>query len=224
MRCTRSKLRKIPCCEPFTPLDEPYFGVPTFFANGHAHGTFYICTYLQTQYDKKQHEKTIPAYSTSNDSMVRWASNVVSGEIFVQIFSRHLCFCNIFCWRLLYPTLMRHFPVLEFAPGERCLSERYFPVLNFAPMGLLIDTDDGQTPKLRLLSFFVCENLLWEIVSDAFGPNWVWRKESFPTFIISERIFLLHIYKEKVFNNTHLIHVHLSGPYQLMYLSKNLTN
>jgi hypothetical protein len=29
---------------------------------------------------------------------------------------------------------------------------------------------------------------------------------------------------EKVSNNTHLIHVHLSGPYQLMYLSKNLTN
>jgi hypothetical protein len=27
--------------------------------------------------------------------------------------------------------------------------------------------------------------------------------------------------KEKVSNNTHLIHVHLSGPYQLIYLSKN---
>jgi len=32
------------------------------------------------------------------------------------------------------------------------------------------------------------KNLLWEIVSDAFGPNWDCRKESFPTFIIQEQI------------------------------------
>ncbi len=38
------------------------------------------------------------------------------------------------------------------------------------------------------------KNLLWEIASDAFGPNWVCRKESFPTFIIPEQIILLHIY------------------------------
>jgi hypothetical protein len=48
------------------------------------------------------------------------------------------------------------------------------------------DTDDGQT-------FNFGKNLLREIVSDAFGPNWVWWKESFSTFIISEIIFHLHV-------------------------------
>ncbi len=33
-----------------------------------------------------------------------------------------------------------------------------------------------------------------EVSSDAFGPNWVWRKELFLTFIISEVIFLLLIW------------------------------
>jgi hypothetical protein len=35
------------------------------------------------------------------------------------------------------------------------------------------------------------DTLLREVSSDAFGPNWVWRKELFLTSIISEGIFLL---------------------------------
>ena len=42
--------------EPITPLDEPYFGVPAFLANGHGHGTLYISTYERTQYDQKTRE------------------------------------------------------------------------------------------------------------------------------------------------------------------------
>ena len=36
-------------------------------------------------------------------------------------------------------------------------------------------------------------------------------------------VFNSNMFKEKRSNNTHLIHVHLSGPSQLIYLSKNLT-
>jgi hypothetical protein len=39
--------------------------------------------------------------------------------------------------------------------------------------------------KLRYVSFLFYKNLLWEIVSDAFGPNWDCKKESFPTFIVN---------------------------------------
>ncbi len=44
-----------------------------------------------------------------------------------------------------------------------------------------------------LLMNYFGKNHLWEIVSDAFWPNLVCRKESFPTFIIQEQIFILHI-------------------------------
>jgi hypothetical protein len=46
--------------------------------------------------------------------------------------------------------------------------------------------------KLRLkekieicIIFIFNKNLLWEIVSDAFGPNWDCRKESIPTFLVN---------------------------------------
>ena len=46
--------------------------------------------------------------------------------------------------------------------------------------------------KLRLkerieicIIFIFIKNLLWEIVSDAFRPNWDCRKESFPTFLVN---------------------------------------
>jgi hypothetical protein len=46
--------------------------------------------------------------------------------------------------------------------------------------------------KLRLkqrieicIIFIFNKNLLWEIVSDAFGPNWDCRKELFPTFLVN---------------------------------------
>ncbi len=35
------------------PLDNEALGVPTLLANGHTHGTIYVRTYLQTQYDGK---------------------------------------------------------------------------------------------------------------------------------------------------------------------------
>ncbi len=37
--------------------------------------------------------------------------------------------------------------------------------------------------NLSLQTFNFGKNLLWEVVWDAFGPNWVWRKELSPTFI-----------------------------------------
>ena len=40
--------------------------------------------------------------------------------------------------------------------------------------------------KIReMYHFYFNKNLLWEIVSDAFGPNWDCRKESFPTFMVN---------------------------------------
>jgi hypothetical protein len=39
------------------PLDDWVLGVPAFLANGHARGTVYVRTYVQTQYDKKKHKK-----------------------------------------------------------------------------------------------------------------------------------------------------------------------
>ncbi len=35
----------------------------------------------------------------------------------------------------------------------------------------------------------------WEIVWDTFGPNWVWPKESFPTFISFQKKSFFYIYK-----------------------------
>ena len=41
------------------PLDDWVLVVSALLANGHTHGTVYVCTYVQTQYDEKWCEKTI---------------------------------------------------------------------------------------------------------------------------------------------------------------------
>ncbi len=41
------------------PFDDQVFGVPALLANGHTHGTVYVCAHVQTQYDEKRRKKTI---------------------------------------------------------------------------------------------------------------------------------------------------------------------
>ncbi len=52
------------------------------------------------------------------------------------------------------------------------------------PLASSIDRNCDVLPIDLLLSWN-SKNLFWKIVSDAFGPNWDCRKESFPTFIVN---------------------------------------
>ncbi len=48
------------------PLDDKVLGVPLFLANRYARGSVNVCTYVQTEYDKKKHEKRSVPISPPN--------------------------------------------------------------------------------------------------------------------------------------------------------------
>ncbi len=49
-------------------------------------------------------------------SVVKWTCNMILVKFASNFFPWHLCLCQYFCWRLLYHTLMCHFPNLKIAP------------------------------------------------------------------------------------------------------------
>ncbi len=59
MGCTRSQTTEIPWCEPITSFGWLGSQSSRLVGDGHTRGTIYVRTYVQTQYDEKQHEKTI---------------------------------------------------------------------------------------------------------------------------------------------------------------------
>ncbi len=55
------------------PLDDKVLGVPAFPANGHAHGTVYVCTYVQTQYTRKNtRNDRYPFHAQTVDKISSW--------------------------------------------------------------------------------------------------------------------------------------------------------
>ncbi len=112
-------------------------------------------------------------------------------EVVIQALFSSFEFCA--AYRQIWETLLwwrkHHFPVdirhLRSERGSHPSVIFQFWILRWCL--LTIRTTDRLQIEIGTILFFG-KNLLWEIVSDAFGPNWVWRKESSPTFIISERI------------------------------------